>query len=308
MAEDATAGPVKTAETLRVGFIGLGSMGAPMARLLLDGGVDVTVHNRTRERELPLADAGARRAATPAEAAAAADVVITMVPDTPDVERVLFGSAGVAAGAAPGVLVVDMSTISPAATRTFGARLGGQGLRLVDAPVSGGPEGAARGALAIMAGGDEADVDVAQAVLAPLGSVTHVGPLGAGQATKAVNQVIVGGFYLALAEGLILGMEQGLDMDRVLDAISGGACRSWILENRARNMLDDSYPLGFRLSLHRKDLRIALEAAREAGLNLQLASLLGTIEDALVREGHGDLDVSVVARAVGPRSAVGERG
>lgn len=274
-------------------------MGAPMARNLLRAGFEVVVHNRTREREEPLAAEGAGRAPDPAGAASGAEVVVTIVADTPDVEEVLLGPRGVGEGAGEGAVVVDMSTISPGATRKFGERLAEGGVRLVDAPVSGGSEGAERGTLTIMAGGAAEDVERVRPVLEAMGStVTHVGALGAGQATKAVNQVIVGGTYLAVAEGIALGTKLGLDMDRVLEAIGAGACRSWVLEHRSGNMLADDYPLGFRLALHLKDLRIALGEAREAGVELPGAALLERIERGLVRAGHGDEDVSAIARAL----------
>lgn len=284
---------------MRVALIGLGTMGAPMARNLLGSGFALTVHNRTREREEPLASRGASRAATPAEAAREADIVITIVSDTPDAEEVLLGPVGVIEGARPGTLAVDMSTIAPDATGSIGSRLAERSLRFVDAPVSGGSEGAEGGTLTIMVGGETRDVEEARPVLDALGAkVTHVGPLGAGQLTKAVNQVIVGGTYLAVAEGLRLGMRADLDMDRVLEAIGAGACRSWVLEHRAGNILSDRYPLGFRLALHRKDLRIALDAAGRLGLELPLSMLVGRLEDELLEVGRGDEDVSVIAAAL----------
>jgi 3-hydroxyisobutyrate dehydrogenase len=283
---------------MNVGFIGLGTMGAPMARNLLKAGFAVTVHNRTREKEEPLAAEGAQRAATPAEAAAAADVVVTIVSDTPDVSGVLFGPDGVVHGARDGIVVVDMSTISPEATRRFGERLGERGIRFVDAPVSGGSEGAVKATLTIMCGGEAADVERVRPVLDAMGSkVTHIGPLGSGQLTKAVNQIIVGGYFLAAAEGLVFAMKAGLDMDKVLEAISAGMCRSAVLEMRAQNMLHDAYPLGFKLALHLKDLGIALDAARATGAELALAEMVRAIEQELVGD-HGNEDVSVIARAV----------
>lgn len=285
---------------MRIGFIGLGTMGAPMARNLLDADFEVTVHNRTRSKEEPVAEAGAKRADTPAEAASGADVVVTIVSDTPDVEAVLFGDDGVASGAGAGTVVVDMSTISPDATRDFAERLAADGLRLVDAPVSGGSEGAAHGSLTIMVGGAREDVDRVRPVLEAVGSrITHVGASGAGQATKAVNQVVVGGIYQAVAEGMALGQASGLDMDKVLEAIGAGACRSWVLEHRASNMLEGRYPLGFRLALHLKDLGIALDAAERSGLTLPLAEMLAATERRLADAGHGDEDVSAIARALG---------
>lgn len=285
---------------MRVGFVGLGTMGAPMARNLLDAGFEVTVHNRTRSKEESLAEAGAERAGTPGEAASGAEVVVTIVSDTPDVEAVLFSDDGVASGAEPGTVVVDMSTISPDATRDFAERLSARDVGLVDAPVSGGSEGAEQGTLTIMVGGSPGDVDRVRGVLDAVGSkVTHVGPSGAGQATKAVNQVIVGGIYQAVAEGLALGQASGLDMGKVLEAIGAGACRSWVLEHRASNMLEGRYPLGFRLALHLKDLGIALDAAKRAGLTLPLAEMLADTERRLADAGHGDEDVSAIRRALG---------
>jgi 3-hydroxyisobutyrate dehydrogenase len=283
---------------MRVGFIGLGTMGAPMARNVLSAGHEVTVHNRTRSREEPLATLGASRAATPAEAASAADVVITIVSDTPDVEAVLFGDDGVASGAHEGTVVVDMSTISADATRGFGDRLATRGLRLVDAPVSGGSEGAEKGTLTIMCGGAAPDVDRVRPVLEAMGAkITHVGPLGSGQLTKAVNQVIIAGYFQALAEGMVLAMSTGLDTDKVLEAISAGMCRSAVLDMRAANMIDDTYPLGFKLSLHLKDLGIALDSARRAGAELPLAEMVREIEQRLVAT-RGDEDMSVLATEV----------
>jgi 3-hydroxyisobutyrate dehydrogenase len=273
-------------------------MGAPMARNLIAAGHDVTVHNRTRSREEPLAHLGASRAETPAEAAAQADVVITIVADTPDVEHVLFGEGGVASGAREGTVIVDMSTISADATRGFGERLASAGIRLVDAPVSGGSEGAEKGTLTIMCGGESEDVERVRPVLEAMGAkITHVGPLGSGQLTKAVNQVIIAGYFQALAEGMVLAMSTGLDTDKVIEAISAGMCRSAVLDMRASNMIDDTYPLGFKLSLHLKDLGIALEAAQRAGAELPLAEMVREIEQRLVGE-RGDEDMSVLATEV----------
>ena len=290
---------------MEVGFIGLGTMGAHMARNLLAAGFGVRVHNRTRSREEPLADAGAVRCDTPADAARDADIVVTIVSDTADVDHVLFGEGGVASGAREGAIVIDMSTISPDATKEFARRLGERGIHMIDAPVSGGSEGAEKATLTIMVGGDEADVAAAQPVLEAMGSkITHVGPIGAGQTTKAVNQVIVGGFYLAVAEGMVLGMKAGLDMDRVLEAIGAGSCRSWVLENRAGHMISDSYPLGFRLALHLKDARIALEAAKSVGAELPLTSMVAETEESLVDRGFGDEDLSAIARDIRGRSSL----
>lgn len=289
---------------LAVGFIGLGTMGAPMARNLLSAGFEVTVHNRTRPREEPLAAAGAKRAATPADAAMGADVVVTVLSDTPDVEAVLFGDGGVAEAARPGTVVVDMSTISPDATKAFGERLEKSGVRFVDAPVSGGSEGAEKGTLTIMCGGEAGDVGRVRPILEAMGSkVTRIGPLGHGQLTKGVNQIIIAGYFLAVAEGMVFAMKAGLDMEKVLEAISAGMARSAVLEMRAPNMLSDQYPIGFKLSLHLKDLGIALETARANGVDLPLATLVAEIERSLVGT-RGDEDLSVIAAEIRRRAGL----
>ena len=251
---------------MRVGFVGLGTMGGAMAANVARAGFEVSAWNRTPGRAAELGELGVRLAASPAEVAAASEVVITIVSDTPDVEAVLFGEAGVAAGATPGSIVVDMSTIAPSATRDFAARLGARDVHMLDAPVSGGSEGAKKGSLSIFVGGDAADLERVRPVLATMGTtITHVGPIGAGQAVKAVNQVILAGAYLGVAEGIVLAIKAGLDVEQVVAALSGGAAQSWVLANRSGRMLDNDYPLGFKVALHRKDLGIALQLARETG-------------------------------------------
>jgi 3-hydroxyisobutyrate dehydrogenase len=284
---------------MKVAFIGMGTMGAPMAHNILKAGHPVTVYNRTREKEIPVASAGALRAESPRKAAAEADIIITCVSDSPDVEAVTLGENGVIHGAMPGSLVVDMSTISPAVTREIAKTLIDKEIKMIDAPVSGGSEGARNGTLAIMAGGDAEDIQRAMPVLEAMGkTITHVGPIGSGQITKAINQILIAGTYLSVAEGMVLGMKAGLDMSKVVQAISGGAAASWVLNNRADNMINNEYPLGFRVRLHHKDLRIALEAARELGVMLPAAALVDQIENGLVGTGHGDEDMSAMARSI----------
>jgi 3-hydroxyisobutyrate dehydrogenase len=285
---------------MNIGFVGLGTMGAPMARRLVDAGHRVTVHNRTRVREEPLAAQGARRAATPAEAAAGAELIVTMVADTPDVEEVVFGDHGVASAIEAGALLVDMSTIAPGATRAFAERLATDtGAAWLDAPVSGGSEGAERGTLSIMVGGTAADLERARPALSALGAtITHVGPIGAGQVAKAMNQVIIAGTYAAVAEGLVLGLKAGIDVEAAMAALAGGAAGSWGLVNRGPNVVRDAYPLGFRVRLHRKDLGIALDEARQLGVPLPLAALVEQWETGLIARGHGDEDVSAIGRVV----------
>ncbi len=284
---------------MRVGFVGLGTMGGPMAANAARAGFEVTAWNRTPGRGAELADVGVRLAPSPAHVARASEVVVTIVSDTPDVEAVLFGPDGVAEGAAHGTLVVDMSTISPSATRAFAERLAERGVAMLDAPVSGGSEGAQKGTLSIFVGGEADDLERARSLLASLGTtITHVGPIGSGQAVKAVNQVILAGGYLGVAEGIVLAMKAGLDVEQVVAALSGGAAQSWVLSNRAGRMLANDYPLGFKVALHRKDLRIALELAGETGTTLPISALVETIEAGLIARGHGDDDVSAVARAI----------
>jgi 3-hydroxyisobutyrate dehydrogenase len=282
---------------MRVAVIGLGTMGAPMAGHLLAAGHDVTVHNRTREREEPLADAGAARAASPAEAAANAEAVLVCVSDTPDLEHVLLGPGGVAEGLASGGVVVDCSTVSPSATAVIAAKLAERGIGMVDAPVSGGSEGAQKGTLTIFCGGRDEDVSRARPILEAIGSrITHLGPSGSGQVAKAVNQVMIAGTYASVGEGIALAQAAGLPLPELVEALSGGAAASWVLTNRSGNVISDSYPLGFKLALHRKDLGIALDEAESAGVPMDVAALVAAQEDALMDRGHGDEDISAVAR------------
>lgn len=286
---------------MRVAVIGLGTMGAPMARHLLANGHEVTVHNRTREKELPLAEVGAQRADSPADAARSAEAVLTCVSDTPDLEAVVLGPDGAASTLRSGGVVVDCSTVSPSATAELAERLLERGIGLVDAPVSGGSEGAERGTLTIFVGGRDEDVAKARPVLEAFGSrITHLGPAGSGQMAKAVNQVMIAGTYATVGEGIALAEAAGLPLDRLVEALAGGAAASWVLDNRAANMINQSYPLGFRVSLHRKDLGIAVDEGRRAGLDLAVSELVAGQEDELVAEGHGDEDVSALARV--PRS------
>lgn len=291
-----------------VAFIGLGALGAPMASNLLAKGFALTVHNRHRERERPLAAAGARRAATPAEAARDAAVLALCLSDDTAVAEVLLGRGGDTADAAlaglvPGALVVDFSTIAPASSRALAAALAERGVAYLDAPVTGGTEGARAGTLSVLVGGGAADLGRARPVLEAVGrTITHLGPVGAGQEAKAVNQVLVAGCYAAVAEAMALGQSLGLPMEVVRQALRDGAAGSWALEHRGGSMLRGEFPLGFRLRLHRKDLAIALEAAAAGGLELPVARQVAAMEDDLIAAGHGDEDVSALARWFGAES------
>lgn len=287
----------------RVGFAGLGTMGASMAANLARAGAPLAVWNRTPGKAAALLELGAQEAASPAALAAASDVVLVCVSDTPDVEAVLFGPDGVSQGIRPGSLVVDFSTISPSSTVAFGERLAELGVGMVDAPVSGGSEGARLGTLTVFLGGEESYVARVRPILEAIGrTFTHMGPLGSGQAAKAVNQVIICGYYSSVAEGLALGVRAGLDPKRLVEALSGGAAQSWVLANRSGRMIEGRYPPGFRLALHRKDLAIALELASSLGLRLPVAQLTAGLEDGLLESGRGDEDMSVLMDAIEGKS------
>jgi 3-hydroxyisobutyrate dehydrogenase-like beta-hydroxyacid dehydrogenase len=282
---------------MKIAWIGLGTMGEFMAGHLLDAGHELTVHNRTRERELPLAERGARRAETPAEASRGAELVCLCVADSPDVEAVVLGPGGVAEAVGDGAVVLDCSTIAPDTARRVARELASRGAGAVDAPVSGGSEGARKGQLTAFVGGEDAHVAIARPALeAFCKSITHLGGPGSGQAGKAVNQVLISGTYAALGEGLALGEKEGLPLEALVEALGGGAAGSWILQNRSANVIDGTYPLGFRMALHLKDLRIALAEADRLGLPMEVTRLVAEQAQRLVDSGHGDEDSSSLAR------------
>jgi 3-hydroxyisobutyrate dehydrogenase-like beta-hydroxyacid dehydrogenase len=282
---------------MKVGVVGLGTMGAPMARHLIKAGHDVTVWNRTRSREEPLAELGATRADSPAAAAEGADAVLTCVSDDPDLEAVVLGPSGIASTLPSGAVLVDCSTASPTLSRKLAADLAEGGRLFADAPVSGGSEGAERGTLTVFVGGSEEAVAKAMPVLETFGArITHLGEAGSGQAGKAVNQVILAGYYAGVAEGLVLAERFGLPSDALLEALGAGAADSWVLRNRSANMINGTYPLGFRTSLHLKDVRIALRESEPLGVHLDVANLVAGVEEKLVEAGYGDEDVSNLAR------------
>lgn len=284
---------------MKVGVVGLGTMGAPMARHLIEAGHEVTVFNRTAAKAAPLVAAGASHGASPAAVAEGADAVLTCVSDDPDLEQVVFGADGVSSSLPAGAVLVDSSTASPTLARSIASRLAADGRLFVDAPVSGGSEGAEKGTLTVFLGGSAAAVEQARPVVEAFGSrITHLGEAGAGQAAKAVNQVVLAGVYAGVAEGLVLASRFGLPAEALVEALSAGAASSWVLSNRAENMISSSYPLGFRTSLHLKDVRIALREASALGVPLEVASLVASVEAGLVEAGFGDEDVSNLARHV----------
>jgi 2-hydroxy-3-oxopropionate reductase len=272
----------------RVGFMGLGIMGGGMSRNLLAAGFPLTVYNRSPERMRPLAEAGAATAASPAELAAASDVVIVCVSDTPDVEAVLLGEQGVVHGARPGSLVIDMSTISPRATRAIAGQLAERSIAMIDAPVSGGSEGAAKGTLSIMVGGADDDVRRATPYLEAMGkTITHVGPIGAGQSCKLVNQILVVVTMLGVAEALVFAQAGGLHLERALKAVEGGAGGSWMLSNRGSQAIRRDWRPGFTIDLQQKDLRLVLETADEVGVPVLATATVFQLYRTLQREGLG---------------------
>ncbi|GAB4199346.1 MAG: NAD(P)-dependent oxidoreductase [Roseiflexaceae bacterium] len=272
----------------RIGFIGLGIMGRGMARNLLGAGFAVRVWNRTAARMDELVAAGASAGASPADVAAHSDITITCVSDTPDVEAVILGEGGVASGAAAGALVIDMSTISPQATRAIGARLAERGVAMLDAPISGGSEGAARGTLSIMVGGDAAQVERAMSAFQAMGkTITHVGELGAGQTVKLANQILVVGNALAMCEALLFAQASGVDLQKTLDAVKNGAAGSWMLSNRGPQILARDWRPGFTIDLQQKDLRLVLEAADQIGAPTLTTSLIFNLYRTLQQRGLG---------------------
>jgi len=271
-----------------IGFIGLGIMGHAMARNLLNAGHSVTVWNRTPSRAQDLLDEGATWAPSPSAVAETEKMVMICVSDTPDVEAVVFGPGGVAEGLSAGSLVIDHSTISPTSTKAFAAKVNAVGASWLDAPISGGSEGAANGTLSIMIGGDVADIERSMAYLEAVGStITHVGPQGAGQLVKAVNQVLVVVNQLAVSEALLLAEAGGLDLRATLAAVEGGAAGSWMLSNRGPQMIERDWRPGFTIDLQQKDLRLVLEAADDLGAPVPGTSLVFQLYRALQSKGLG---------------------
>lgn len=259
----------------RVGFIGLGIMGRGMAMNLLRAGFNLTVWNRTASRADELVAAGAKAATSPAALAAECDLIFICVSDTPDVLAVTLGEQGVLAGARPGSLVVDMSTISPQAAREIAARLAETGVHSLDAPVSGGSEGAAKGTLSIMVGGPAEQVERARPCFEAMGkTITHVGEHGAGQTVKLVNQILVVINMLAVSEALVFAQASGADLEKTLTAVMGGAAGSWMLANRAPQALRRDWRPGFTIDLQQKDLRLVLEAADQVGAPMIATSMV----------------------------------
>jgi 2-hydroxy-3-oxopropionate reductase len=283
----------------RVGFIGLGIMGMPMARNLMDSGYELTVHNRSPEKAEELGKEGAAVAATPREVAQKSDVVITMLPDSPQVREVVAGEDGVLEGISEGALLIDMSTISPVVTEELAEALKEKGASMLDAPVSGGDVGAIEGILSIMVGGEEADFQRAKPLFEAMGkTITHVGPTGAGQVTKAANQVVVALTIEAVSEALVLGSAGGVSPEKILDVLSGGLASNKVMEVKREKFLSHTFEPGFRSELHHKDLGIALAAGREYGVVLPVTAIVDQMLLSMRRKGWGGEDHSALLRII----------
>lgn len=292
---------------MKVAFVGLGVMGRPMAHNLLAAGHDLTVASRSPEPVAELVEAGAGAAPDPAAAARGADIVITMLPDSPQVLEVMTGRDGLLEAAEPGALVIDMSTISPLVAADLATRGAALGIGVLDAPVSGGDIGAAEATLSIMVGGAEENFARAMPVFEALGStVTYVGRAGSGQLVKACNQIVVALTIEAVSEALTLGAAGGVEPDKILDVLGGGLAASRVMEVRRRNFLEHDYTPGFRVGLHHKDLGIALATAREYGVVLPATPIVDQLLQSLSQQGDGSLDHTALLSAVERLSGVEE--
>jgi len=280
----------------KIGFIGLGIMGKPMARNLIKAKYPLVVHDRNRGPVDELAAEGATPATSSKEVTEQSDVVITMLPDSPDVEKVVFGKDGVLEGVSSGMLFIDMSTIAPATARSVYETLKAKGVESLDAPVSGGEVGAKEATLSIMVGGIEDAFQRAMPIFEVMGkNIVLIGEPGAGQVTKACNQIVVGVTIQAVSEALILARKSGVDPARVREALLGGFAKSRILELHGQRIIDRTFQPGFRIRLHRKDLGIALQTGRELSLPLMTTSTVAELMNALIARGDGDLDHSSLA-------------
>jgi 2-hydroxy-3-oxopropionate reductase len=290
---------VTTGTTSTIGIVGLGIMGGPMAANLLKAGHTVVGYDAQPAALDKLSAAGGKAADSVAAVTAGADVVITMLPDSPHVEEVILGAGGVLENAEPGLLLIDMSTIRPDTSTKVAEEATARGVRALDAPVSGGEKGAIDGVLSIMVGGEEDVFTSALPILEVLGkTIVHVGPSGAGQTVKAANQLVVGGTYALVAEAIVLLEASGVDAGRGLDVLAGGLAGSRILELKRESMVARQFAPGFRIDLHHKDMGIALAAAREAGVALPVTGLIAQLIAAAKAQGYGSLDHSVLLKVL----------
>ncbi len=283
----------------KVGFVGLGIMGKPMARNLMQAGYELMVHNRSRGPVDELASEGAEAAESPREVAEKSDIVITMLPDSPQVQEVVAGEDGVLEGIKESSLLVDMSTISPVVTEELAAAVKEKGVGMLDAPVSGGDVGAIEGTLSIMVGGEEEDFERAKPLFEAMGkTVNHVGPVGAGQVTKAANQIVVALTIEAVSEALVLGSKGGVAPEKILDVLGGGLAGNKVMEVKREKFLTHTFDPGFRSELHHKDLGIALAAGREYGVVLPVTAIVDQMLLSMKKKGWGGEDHSALLRVI----------
>ena len=291
--------PKKLKSKASLGFIGLGAIGLPIAANLLKAGFSLKVHNRSRLAEKSKQLIGAQSCSTPKDAAKGCDILLICVSDEVAVETVLFGPTGAESSLTEGTIVIDLSTISPSKARLFSARLAKKNIEYIDAPVTGGTEGAKDATLTIFIGASNASSKKISSVLKAIGSAFYTFEnVGKGQEVKALNQILVAGSYAAVAEAIALGEALNLPMNKVLEALQKGAANSWALSNRSQSMLKDEYPLGFKLHLHHKDLSIALRTAEESGIKLPITSKVKELEEELINQGYKDEDVSILKRSI----------
>ncbi len=292
--------------TINVGFIGPGIMGRPMALNLIKGGYKLWAYARRPEALQPLTVVGAIACATPAEVAKHADVIFTIVSDTPDVEGVIFGEQGIIRNALSGGVIVDMSTISPTATKVFAERLAKHGIEMLDAPVSGGETGAINGTLSIMVGGKNKVFERVKPLFECMGkNIVHVGDHGAGQVAKACNQIVVAVTIEAVAEALTFARKNGADPAKVRDALMGGFAGSKIMEVHGKRMLDNDFKPGFKVGLHQKDMRIVMETAHQLGVALPAAAMVAQHLNALMGTGDINLDSAAIVKVIERMSGLG---
>ena len=294
--------------TVNIGFIGPGIMGRPMALNLMKGGYKLWAYARRPETLQPLIAAGATGCASASEVAKSADVIFTIVSDTPDVEHVIFGEQGLAQHARPGTVIVDMSTISPTATKTFAERLQGFGLDMLDAPVSGGETGAINGTLSIMVGGKTNVFERVKPLFDCMGkNIVHIGDNGAGQVAKACNQIVVAVTIEAVAEALTFARKNGADPAKVREALMGGFAGSKIMEVHGKRMLDNDFKPGFKVGLHQKDMRIVMETAHQLGVALPAASMVTQHLNALMGTGDTNLDSAAIVKVITRMSGMSDK-
>ena len=291
--------------TMRVGYIGLGLMGKPMARNIMKAGFEMVVHNRSRESVHELVGEGATEAFSPAEVAAQVDVVFTNLPDSPDVALVALGEGGIIEGAHEGLIFIDNSTIKPATARRIGEELAKKGIVMLDAPVSGGDIGAMNGTLSIMVGGPKEPLEKVMPILKAMGkTITHVGGLGDGQIAKAANQIMVAAQMVALGELLILAQKAGADPEKVVQAIRGGAAGCWTLDNKPQRLFAGNRNPGFKAYMQAKDLGIVMDTAREYGISLPSTAVNTQLFNAMLEMGMCELDNSAVVGVIEKLSGV----